>query len=349
MVECEKGGFNRSVIAKTGCGRLYLCQRIRMDRPKKKRRAAQKRTGPCPPQVPLHREEPAMISETENKVMVENSGEALTLGGRIAALRKAAGLTQEQLAERVSVSFQAVSKWENDVSCPDVLTLPLLADVFAVTLDELFGRAVAADAAEENVCTVEELPWADDRTLHAVLYLGHRLLDHKQAERRAAQLQQFRVTVEGPAVNVESLFGVEIHGDVTGSVHAGDGVTCGNVGENVRAGDSVRCEAVGGDATAGDGVTCGDVGGNVSAGDSVTCTAVSGSVRAGDGVRCGNVGGDVHAGDNIQCEDVYGNIVRCDVLRCRAVKQDGGVQPESAPAREESETAALPRKKHFYL
>ena len=62
-----------------------------------------------------------------------------TLGKRIAALRKEKGLTQEQLAEKVGVSAQAVSKWENDVSCPDITILPLLADLLGVTVDELLG------------------------------------------------------------------------------------------------------------------------------------------------------------------------------------------------------------------
>lgn len=63
-----------------------------------------------------------------------------TLGKRIAVLRKRSGMTQEQLAERVGVSAQAVSKWENDASCPDIMTLPLLADIFGVTIDELLGK-----------------------------------------------------------------------------------------------------------------------------------------------------------------------------------------------------------------
>lgn len=53
-----------------------------------------------------------------------------TLGKRIMALRKAAGMTQEQVAERLGVSPQAVSKWENDVSCPDVTMIPRIARLF---------------------------------------------------------------------------------------------------------------------------------------------------------------------------------------------------------------------------
>ena len=60
-----------------------------------------------------------------------------TLGIRIAALRKERGLTQEELAEKLGVSSQAVSKWENDLSCPDIMLLPALAKIFDTTTDEL--------------------------------------------------------------------------------------------------------------------------------------------------------------------------------------------------------------------
>ena len=60
-----------------------------------------------------------------------------SLGKRISELRKKKGITQDQLAEEMGVSSQAVSKWENDISCPDIGLLPQLADFFGVSLDEL--------------------------------------------------------------------------------------------------------------------------------------------------------------------------------------------------------------------
>ena len=60
-----------------------------------------------------------------------------TIGKRISALRKARGMKQEELAERLDVSGQAVSKWENDQTCPDISLLPRLARVFGVTTDYL--------------------------------------------------------------------------------------------------------------------------------------------------------------------------------------------------------------------
>ena len=61
----------------------------------------------------------------------------MTIGKRIALLRKEKGLTQEELAQHMGVSPQAVSKWENDQTCPDISALPKLARLLGVTVDEL--------------------------------------------------------------------------------------------------------------------------------------------------------------------------------------------------------------------
>lgn len=62
-----------------------------------------------------------------------------TLGKRIVANRKKKGMTQDQLAEKLGITAQAVSKWENDQSCPDITMLPKLAEIFGVTTDALLG------------------------------------------------------------------------------------------------------------------------------------------------------------------------------------------------------------------
>lgn len=68
-----------------------------------------------------------------------------TLGQRIAEARKARGLTQEALATELSVSPQAVSKWENDLTCPDISLLPKLAELLGLSVDELLsGKSKAA-------------------------------------------------------------------------------------------------------------------------------------------------------------------------------------------------------------
>ena len=65
----------------------------------------------------------------------------MTIGKRIALLRKEKGLTQEELANHMGVSPQAVSKWENDQTCPDISALPKLSRLLGVSVDELLeGR-----------------------------------------------------------------------------------------------------------------------------------------------------------------------------------------------------------------
>ena len=63
----------------------------------------------------------------------------MELGNVIKKMRFKASLTQEQLAERLGISAQSVSKWENGISMPDIALLPEIAEVFGVSVDELFG------------------------------------------------------------------------------------------------------------------------------------------------------------------------------------------------------------------
>lgn len=60
-----------------------------------------------------------------------------TMGNRIYKYRREKGFTQEELAEKLGVSSQAVSKWENDASCPDISLLPQLCGILGITTDEL--------------------------------------------------------------------------------------------------------------------------------------------------------------------------------------------------------------------
>lgn len=60
-----------------------------------------------------------------------------TIGNRLAKYRKSLGMTQEDLAGKMGVSAQAVSKWETDASCPDISALPQLCKILGITTDEL--------------------------------------------------------------------------------------------------------------------------------------------------------------------------------------------------------------------
>jgi transcriptional regulator with XRE-family HTH domain len=84
-----------------------------------------------------------------------------TLGMRIALLRKQKPMTQEEMAEKMGVSSQAVSKWENDVSCPDIQLLPRLARLLGVTVDEL----LSGKSQEVQMLRPEERKSLDQLTL----------------------------------------------------------------------------------------------------------------------------------------------------------------------------------------
>jgi len=62
-----------------------------------------------------------------------------TIGKRISENRKAKNIKQDKLAEMLLVSPQAVSKWENDISCPDISLLPKLSEILGITVDELLS------------------------------------------------------------------------------------------------------------------------------------------------------------------------------------------------------------------
>ena len=66
-------------------------------------------------------------------------------GATIKALRESCGMTQAELAQQIGVSSKAVSKWENNLCCPDIMLLPKLAKIFGITIDALFDNAIARD------------------------------------------------------------------------------------------------------------------------------------------------------------------------------------------------------------
>ncbi len=84
----------------------------------------------------------------------------MNLGNNISEKRKAKGMTQEELAANLGVSPQAVSKWENNLSCPDISLLPAIAKIFGMSVDELLGAA----SATENVG--EEKTFAEPETAY---------------------------------------------------------------------------------------------------------------------------------------------------------------------------------------
>ncbi|MBR5741986.1 MAG: helix-turn-helix transcriptional regulator [Firmicutes bacterium] len=82
--------------------------------------------------------------------------DALKIGRYIQHLRKAAGMTQKELAEKLNISFQAVSKWENGDSLPDTGILLDLCDALNTTADKLLNGGVLA-ASERRLMRLEDV------------------------------------------------------------------------------------------------------------------------------------------------------------------------------------------------
>lgn len=95
-----------------------------------------------------------------------------TMGQRISALRKKNGYTQDQLAQKVGVTPQAVSKWENDQACPDVSIIPELAKLFGVSTDVLYGTSPMPDDTN-NTDNTKEVFTINDKE-QSVKVKGHK-------------------------------------------------------------------------------------------------------------------------------------------------------------------------------
>ncbi len=111
----------------------------------------------------------------------------MELGKKIKQLRYKAGLTQEQLAEKLGIGAQSVSKWENAVAMPDITSLPLLAEIFGVSIDDLFDLTSEQrlNRIENSLDITEELPQDLFREYEDFLKAQ---LDDEQNRQRATSL-----------------------------------------------------------------------------------------------------------------------------------------------------------------
>ena len=101
------------------------------------------------------------------------------VGINIAYYRKINCLTQEELANLIGVSTQAVSKWEQQLTCPDIMLLPKIAKIFNITIDELFG----IKGNKEIVYMMNgDALWNDDWKIRVAIYCGRKLIDHSELE-----------------------------------------------------------------------------------------------------------------------------------------------------------------------
>ena len=145
---------------------------------------------------------------------------------------KKIGLSQDELAQKLGVTFQAVSKWENAKAAPDITFLPIMADIFGCYIDELFSREIKTEIHYDH-CS--EFPWADDNTIRIFQTVGKKIIKSQETNTcievafprncNETTRQYFKVEVFGNLMSDSSINGDiichgridchEINGDVT--------------------------------------------------------------------------------------------------------------------------------------
>ena len=185
----------------------------------------------------------------------------IVLAANILKYRKKNGLSQDELAQKLGVTFQAVSKWENAKAAPDITFLPIMADIFGCYIDELFSREVKTEIHYDHC---PEFPWPDDTVIRGVICKGKKIL--KVTESPADKIS---FEILGNSLSVSSESHIIINGNVVGGcVSRGGSISVNGsiTGECTAGGDIKAGEWIMGECTAN---------GNIHAGASITgeCTA----------------------------------------------------------------------------
>lgn len=237
----------------------------------------------------------------------------LKLNDTICFYRKKQGLTQEELAVKLGVTNQSVSKWESAQCCPDISLIPKLADIFDVSIDELFGKEPKPTVNHYDLCT--EFPWPDDNTLRVVFAKGRKILDKSDDINECISIRFPHDCNE----TTRQYFKVEVFGNIfcDASIN-GDVISHGKIECNQINGDVKKCEGdiecqgnINGSANANGSISCGkSISGGVQCGNSVACgQSINGAINCGNNVGCGvSIKGDINCGGNIECKKIEGDV-----------------------------------------
>lgn len=237
----------------------------------------------------------------------------LKLNDTICFYRKKQGLTQEELAVKLGVTNQSVSKWESAQCCPDISLLPKLADIFGISIDELFGKEPKPTTNNYDLCT--EFPWPDDEKLRVVFAKGRKILDKSDNINECISIRFPHDCNE----TTRQYFKVEVFGNIScdasinGDVVSHGEIECNQINGDIKeSSQNVNCQGnINGNVNAGANISCGgSIGGGVNCGNNVSCAGeINGAVNCGDNVACGdNIKGDVNCGGSIECKIIEGNV-----------------------------------------
>lgn len=267
-----------------------------------------------------------------------------TFSNNLKQFRKQKQLSQEQLAEQLGITTQAVSKWECSLSYPDIDLLPQLADLFGVSIDILLrGGGARAEADEsqtaqtagtdrtdkttgspavEGNISFPQPDFPDDTILRIVQYRGKTLLRKDTYDPNIRIPLSFTCEPYTKKLPVEIWGSADIFGDLNGNANIGASVTCsGDINGTVNTGMNVECSGdINGDANAGGNIAChGDISGDTKAGGDISCDGdICGDTSADGSVSCGgDISGDVSAHGSVSCGgDMDGDVSAGGNISC---------------------------------
>ena len=175
----------------------------------------------------------------------------MKFGENIRALRLRKRLTQEQVAQQLGVTYQAVSKWENGTNAPDIALLPEIAAFFGVTIDALFHQ--------DAISALDGFPVEDDGVIRIVQLRGRQVL--KVTPRMSPDDPAIEIAFPRSCNDRTQYFKVEVYGHV---------IADGSINGDVVAHQSVQCAEINGDVR-----SQGDVkAGNINACGNVVCNGI---------------------------------------------------------------------------
>lgn len=211
----------------------------------------------------------------------------------IAELRKKQGLSQEELAGMLNITFQAVSKWENQLSCPDIALIPKIAEIFKVSIDFLFGKE------ERKISDKQAVKWPDDNNLYAVIFQGHRILTEEELTDELSEIQ-LKYDGDMQGMTVKSYFSITVEQNIIKStIQSGTTITCGDISDSkIECGTTITCCDVSQSTLqSGTHITCADISeSNIQSGTHITCADIS---------NCDSVYAESHiTASNITCKNL---------------------------------------------
>lgn len=247
--------------------------------------------------------------------------ETLKMHETISFYRKQMNLTQEALAQKLGVTNQAVSKWESAQCYPDISLIPQLAEIFKISIDELFGK-------EPRISGLNSIFSLREDVCRVVVVRGQQIVDIKDLnetinieypQHGSGDRQCYKIEVFGSIACEGNICGdVECQGDVQSNIISGDIRCHGNIECNQINGDAsnfygnISCGGnISGNVRCDGNISCGgSISDGVQCGNNLSCAgSINGSVNCGDNVACGdNITGDVTCGGNVECKVIEGNV-----------------------------------------